>query len=240
MKPKITATQCTNRALFELDLQVSEKLRPAVLDFLNSKEHPWELLGQSLNDFVARQIEKIPHAKRLIGKISENAFLENADQIVIEEGAVVEAGAFIAGPTYIESGATIRHGAYVRGQSYICQGAVVGHTTELKGSLLLNDAKAAHFAYVGDTILGIDCNLGAGTKCANLRLDHGRVPVLMGEEKKDSGLKKFGAIFGNRSQTGCNAVTNPGTLLLPDSLLLPNSTGRGTIEPRKGFKLRSS
>jgi len=149
---------------------------------------------------------------------------------------VVEAGAYIPGPTYIEAGATVRHGAYIRGQVYVCSGAVVGHTSELKSALLLNDAKAAHFAYVGDTVLGIDCNLGAGTKCANLRLDHGQVPVVVGDSKIPSGLKKFGAVFGNRAQTGCNAVTNPGTILLPQAILLPNSTGHGTIAARRAFR----
>jgi NDP-sugar pyrophosphorylase family protein len=116
----------------------------------------------------------------------------------------------------------------------------VGHTSELKSALLLNSAKAAHFAYVGDSILGIDCNLGAGTKCANLRLDHGLVPLRFADTVASSGLKKFGAVFGNRAQTGCNAVTNPGTLLLPHAILLPNTTGQGAIAPRKAFKPRDA
>jgi NDP-sugar pyrophosphorylase family protein len=91
---------------------------------------------------------------------------------------------------------------------------------------------------VGDSILGIDCNLGAGTKCANLRLDHGQVPVRLEETTVATGLKKFGAVFGNRAQTGCNAVTNPGTLLRPGALVLPNQTGQGVIDARKGLRPR--
>lgn len=239
MKSKITTTQCTNSAIFQLDGMAAGKLRRSVCEFLSSKTYPWELLGQTLSTFVMAQIEKIPLAERLCGTISEHAFLENKELIVVEKGAIIEAGAYIAGPTYIEAGATVRHGAYIRGQTYICEGAVVGHTSELKGALLLNDAKAAHFAYVGDTILGVNCNLGAGTKCANLRLDHGPVAVSVGDEKIQSGLKKFGAIFGNNSQSGCNAVTNPGTILLPYALILPNTTGHGTIESRKGLRPRN-
>ena len=236
MNTKITLQQCSTAALFELNASVSEKLSTAVMEFLKSKEFPWELLGKPLEGFIAAQIQKKPSEQRIKGKVSPQAFLENKECIVIEEGAVVEAGAYISGPAYIEAGATVRHGAYIRGQVYVCSGAVVGHTSELKSALLLNDAKAAHFAYVGDTVLGIDCNLGAGTKCANLRLDHGQVPVVVGDSKIPSGLKKFGAVFGNRAQTGCNAVTNPGTILLPQAILLPNSTGHGTIAARRAFR----
>ena len=239
MNTKITPNLCTNKALFQLDEAVGQRLTPSVLEFLKSKEFPWELLGKPLAEFVSQQIAATPANLRLRGQISDQAFLENKEQIVVEEGAIVEAGAYISGPTYIEAGATVRHGAYIRGQVYICRGAVVGHTSELKGALLLQEAKAAHFAYVGDSILGIDCNLGAGTKCANLRLDHGLVPVTLGEVKVSSGLKKFGAIFGNRAQTGCNAVTNPGTILLPGAIILPNSTGQGVIEARRAFRQRS-
>lgn len=239
MKSKITSDHCTNHALFELDKQLGNSLSASVRAFLQSQQFPWELLGNALTQFVAEQISKTPVGERLKGSISESAFLENREQIVIEDGAVVEAGAYISGPTYIEAGAVVRHGAYVRGQVYVCRGAVVGHTSELKGSLLLNDAKAAHFAYVGDTILGVNCNLGAGTKCANLRLDHGPVPVVIGDERRSSGLKKFGAIFANRAQTGCNAVTNPGTILLPDAILLPNSTGSGVVEARRALRPRT-
>lgn len=236
MNTKITLAQCSVAALFELNTTAAEKLSPAVLDFLRSKEFPWELLGKSLESFVSAQIQKHPAGQRIQGNVSPHAFLENKESIVIEAGAVVEAGAYISGPAYIEAGATVRHGAYIRGQVYVCSGAVVGHTTEVKGALLLNDAKAAHFAYVGDSLLGIDCNLGAGTKCANLRLDHGQVKVVVGDSKIPSGLKKFGAVFGNRAQTGCNAVTNPGTLLLSGAILLPNTTGLGTIAARRGLR----
>jgi NDP-sugar pyrophosphorylase family protein len=240
MNTKPSLTQCTNQSLFELDQPIAKKITPAVTSFLWSRMYPWELLGKALNEFIQAQIDRVPLTERLKGRISPQSFLENKESIVIEEGAIVEAGAFISGPSYIESGAVVRHGAYVRGHVYVCSGAVVGHTSELKGALLLNDAKAAHFAYVGDTLLGVDCNLGAGTKCANLRLDHGLVPIRTEEGTLSSGLKKFGAVFGNRAQTGCNSVTNPGTILLPAAILLPNTTGQGVIAPRKAFKQHST
>jgi UDP-N-acetylglucosamine diphosphorylase / glucose-1-phosphate thymidylyltransferase / UDP-N-acetylgalactosamine diphosphorylase / glucosamine-1-phosphate N-acetyltransferase / galactosamine-1-phosphate N-acetyltransferase len=168
-----------------------------------------------------------------LGKISDKCHLINPESIYVAEGATIEAFASVEGPAWIETGATVRHSAYIRGNVYVGQGAIVGHTTEAKGTILLPQAKAAHFAYLGDSVLGVDVNLGAGTKLANLRLDHGQVKLRAGNDKLDSGLKKLGAILGNRSQTGCNTVTNPGTVLLPNSFLLPNSTGLGVIRPKQ-------
>lgn len=240
MTSKSTLLDCTNDALFQLNEPVAGCLQTSVLDFLKSKNYPWELLGSSLAQFVREQINLQSPEQRIKGNVSPNAFLEKTDSIVIHEGAIVEAGAYICGPTVIESGAVVRHGAYVRGNVYVCRNAVVGHASELKSALLLNDAKAAHFAYVGDSILGIDCNLGAGTKCANLRLDHGIISIQTDTDRISTGLKKFGAIFGNQAQTGCNAVLNPGTILRPNAIVLPNETEQGIVAPRRFFRPRKN
>jgi NDP-sugar pyrophosphorylase family protein len=110
---------------------------------------------------------------------------------------------------------------------------VVGHTTEVKHSIFFNDAKAGHFAYLGDSILGNNANLGAGTKFANLRFLPGNVQVRTDSGVIDSGLRKLGAILGDRAQTGCNSVTNPGTLIGPDGILMPNTTAASGFHSKK-------
>lgn len=220
----------SNMFLFELenphDVPISNELHA----FLAGSQFPWELLGKSLTHFVEACVASVPQKDRLSGKIDPRAYLENEQNIVISKDAVVEAGAFISGPTFIGPHAVIRHGAYVRGSVYVSSHAVVGHTTECKGCILLPHAKAAHFNYVGDSILGYDCNLGAGTKLANLKINNTNINVAVDGKKIDTGLRKFGAILGNRAQTGCNAVTNPGTIMLPNSVLLPNQTSHGIIK----------
>lgn len=218
-----------NVELFELS--DAERLRvPAdVAAFLERAEYPWSALGASLTAFVKGCVDAVPVSERIRGKVSPLAHIATPESVVVCEGAEVEPFAYIEGPTYIAPGAVVRHGAYIRGSVYVGPKAIVGHTTEAKGSLLLTGAKAAHFAYVGDSLLGVDTNLGAGTKLANLRLDHGTVKVLVAGERVETGLKKFGAVFGNRAQTGCNSVMNPGTILMPGSLALPNSTQSGIV-----------
>lgn len=215
--------------LFELSESLGQELSPDLFSFLKKSKFPWECLGKALTSFVQECVNRVPKEQRLKGKISPSAHLENKDQIVVCEGAVIEPFAYVEGPCWIGPKAVVRHGAYIRGSVFADKESVLGHTSEFKGSILLPKSKAAHFAYVGDSILGLNCNLGAGTKLANLRFDHGEVILPTSEGRLSTGLKKFGAILGNHAQTGCNSVTNPGTILLKNASLKPCQNGRYII-----------
>jgi hypothetical protein len=152
--------------------------------------------------------------------ILPGAYLYN-DRIRVGCGTIIEPGALVKGPVVIGSGTEIRQGAYVRGDCIIGNGCVVGHTTEVKGSILLEGAKAGHFAYIGDSVLGRDVNLGAGTKLANLKMIPGTVSIRSGKDLVDTGRRKIGAILGDGTETGCNSVTSPGTLMGPRSIVYP-------------------
>lgn len=146
------------------------------------------------------------------------------DRIEIGRGTMVEGGATIKEPTIIGNCTEVRQGAYIRGYALVGDRCVVGHATEIKHSIFLDDAKAGHFAYLGDSILGNNVNLGAGTKFANLKFTPGTVTFFKDGELLDSQMRKFGAILGDNAQTGCNSVTNPGTILGKRGILMPNTT----------------
>ena len=146
-------------------------------------------------------------------------------------GVLVESGAFLKEPAIVGDQTEVRQGAYLRGYCLVGKRCVVGHTTEVKHSILLDDAKAGHFAYLGDSILGNHVNLGAGTKLANLRFQSGEVEVKTADGPMPTGLKKLGGILGDRCQTGCNSVTNPGTVLGKKCVLLPNTTAPSGYHP---------
>jgi acetyltransferase-like isoleucine patch superfamily enzyme len=146
-----------------------------------------------------------------------------SDRIQLGPGVVVEPGAMIKGPSFIGEGTEVRQGAYLRGDCLVGQGCVVGHATEVKHAVFLDGAKAGHFAYVGDSILGRGVNLGAGTKLANLKIVEGRVTLRIQGQSYATGLRKLGAIIGDRCELGCNTVTNPGVLLGPGSRVTPNA-----------------
>ena len=179
----------------------------------------------SYGDATKGKLEVIQNGQFLQGAsvIMAGAVLMG-QRIAIGQGVLVESGALIKEPAIIGDRTEVRQGAYLRGYCLIGERCVVGHTTEVKHSIFLNDAKAGHFSYLGDSILGGDANLGAGTKFANLRFLPGNVQVRTPDGPLDSGLRKFGAILGDQAQTGCNSVTNPGTLLGPEAILMPNTT----------------
>ena len=154
-------------------------------------------------------------------------FDESKGPVMIEVGAIIEPSTHFIGPCFVGKGATIRHGAYIRENAWICSSALVGHCSEVKHSILLPNSKAPHFNYVGDSILGKSVNLGAGVKLSNLRNDGGEVYLRIGDSRVGSGLRKFGAMIGEGCQLGCNAVTNPGTVLGINSIVWPNVTVTG-------------
>ena len=167
-------------------------------------------------------------------KIPPGVHLERPEKISIGKGTVLEPGVFIQGPCIIGRECVIRHGAYLR-DSVICgDRCAIGHSAEIKNSILLDFANATHFVYVGDSILGNRVNLGAGVKCANVRLDRKEIVIVGKEGKIQTGLKKMGAILGDLCQIGCNAVLNPGTLIGPESLC-PGLVSLGGIIPARSL-----
>lgn len=161
------------------------------------------------------------------------------DRIFIGQGTVIEPGALIKGPTIIGKNTEVRQGAYVRGTCIVGDRCVVGHTTEMKSSVMLNDAKAGHFAYIGDSILGNKVNLGAGTKLANLKLIDSPITIKINGMIYNTGIRKFGAIMGDEVETGCNSVTNPGTILGKTSMVYPCVSVKGGYYP-SGSRIRHS
>lgn len=153
--------------------------------------------------------------------VPSTAYLVHPELISIGQGTTVEPGAYIEGPCVIGQNCKIRHGAYIRGDVITGDNCVIGHDTEVKHSVLFNSAIAAHFNYVGDSILGARVNLGAGVKCANFRLDHQSIHVVILGERINTRLNKLGAIIGDGAQVGCNCVINPGTILGRNSFCFP-------------------
>lgn len=191
----------------------------------------WYLLSEKFDNSLKLQIAALQSSNLNLIDLTtlpkQITFDESNGPVMIEAGAVIEPSSHFIGPCFVGKNAIVRHGAYIRENSWICSTAVVGHCSEIKHSVLLPGAKAPHFNYVGDSILGGGVNLGAGVKLSNLRNDGGEVYLRIGDSRHASGLRKFGAILGEGCQLGCNAVTNPGTVLGNGSIVLPNVTITG-------------
>jgi NDP-sugar pyrophosphorylase family protein len=165
-------------------------------------------------------------------EIPKGVHLSRPELISIGKGTILEPGVFIEGPCIIGKNCIIRHGAFLRDGVICGDHCSIGHSAEIKRSILLNYAYATHFSYVGDSILGNWVNLGAGVKCANLRLDRRPVEIFFEGKKIKTGLRKLGAIIGDKTQIGCNCVLNPGTLVGKESVSYPLLNLTGYIFPK--------
>ncbi len=162
------------------------------------------------------------------------------EQVFIGEGTVVEDGVMIKGPAIIGRNCEIGHNAYLREHVIVGDNCVVGNSSELKNAFLFNYSKVPHFNYVGDSILGFKAHLGAGVKVSNLKIVPGNVLVELDGKSFDTGLRKFGALLGDNTEIGCNAVLNPGSVIGRGSVIYPNVNWRGVLPPNSIVKNKAA
>ena len=162
------------------------------------------------------------------------------EHVFIDEGVIIEPGAVIKGPAWIGRHTVIRSGAYLRENVIVGEGCTLGNSCEFKNCILFDDCEVPHFNYVGDSILGLGAHLGAGVILSNVRLDRKEVVVNRGEDVTATGLRKFGAVVGDRAEIGCNSVINPGTLIGRRSLIYPLTHFAGVLPADSILKNRQT
>ena len=174
-----------------------------------------------------------------LGKTLPQTEYDHPDEFVwIAKSAVVAPTASITGPCIIGPETEIRHCAFIRGNALVGSGCVVGNSTELKNVILFDQVQAPHYNYVGDSILGYKSHMGAGAITSNVKSDKKLIVVRNGDERMETGLKKFGAMIGDHVEVGCNSVLNPGTVIGRESHIYPLSCVRGQIPAESIYKNR--
>ena len=176
--------------------------------------YPWDMLEAN-----ASLLEKIHTG--IAGTVEEGVTLHGS--VTIGKGSVIRAGTCIDGPCIIGENCRIGPHAFIRGSTSIGDDCHIGHCTEIKNSIIMAGTKIPHFNYLGDSIVGSNCNFGAGTKGANLRHDHADVRVC----GKDTRRKKFGAVIGDNVQFGINCSINVGAMIGSNAQFAPNSVIEG-------------
>lgn len=184
---------------------------------------PWDLLRAN-----AALLKPLKGAVR--GTVDTGATL--VGEVLVEEGAHVRPGSHIEGPTIVGPGAEIGPNCLIRPATSVGPRAKVGNACEVKNSILMEGTHVPHQNYVGDSVLGERCNLGAGTKVANLRLDENNVRVPFRGVEVDTGLRKLGVIMGDDVKVGINASIDAGTIVGEGTFIGPGATVRGNIAPR--------
>lgn len=174
----------------------------------------------------------------VLGDLIGKPFISNS--VYVGAGTIVEQGAMLKGPAWIGQNCHVRSGCYVRENVIVGDGVVLGNSCEFKNCIIFDEAQVPHFSYVGDSVLGHKAHLGAGVILSNVRLDRGEISVNATDGAVATGLTKFGAVVGDRTEVGCNAVLNPGTILGRDCLIYPGVNFRGVLADRSVVKLRQT
>ena len=163
---------------------------------------PWEITCRS---------EKI--VRELLTQLSEAEYII-ADEVAVHRSATVETGAVLKGPLVLGPACFVATGAYLRGGNWVAENCIFGPGAELKSSFVFAGTKLAHFNFVGDSILGERVNLEAGSIICNYRNERVAKEVMVRLESglHPTGVTKFGALIGDDSRIGANAVIAPGAL----------------------------
>jgi len=205
----IQKTEKSSRGEFEITDSINMLVSKESVEGVYLKEwrdvvYPWHLLDA--NEEVVKKI----HQKNL-GTIEKNVVFKGI--VSVGKDTIIRSGTYIEGPVVIGNDCKIGPNCYLRAYTTIGNNCHVGNACEVKNSIIMDNTNVPHQNYVGDSIIGQGCNLGAGTKIANLRLDKKNIIVVLNGKKIDTNRKKLGAIIGDNVQTGINTTINIGSLI---------------------------
>ena len=185
--------------------------------YLEQYEYPWQAL-KGIRDLILG-----------LGPGLGEDYAQVSPDVWVHKTATVAPTAFIGAPAIIGANTEVRHCAYIRGSALVGENCVVGNSVELKNVILFDNVQVPHYNYVGDSMLGYKSHMGAGSLTSNVKSEQTLVTVRNGEERIETGLKKFGAAVGDFVEVGCNSVLNPGTVVGRHSNIYPTSCVRGVV-----------
>ncbi len=193
-------------------------------------EHPWQIF--EFNDWAIRQDFHMMTEGRSSQKISPSNNPIGAENIFVEDGAIISYSILNAeaGPIYIGKNAEIQEGSLLRGPISVGEGSrvkmgtkIYGATTigphclaggEIKNSILMEYSNKGHDGYLGDSVLGAWCNLGAGTSNSNLKNNAGTVKIWSKKNNQFTAAgTKCGLLMGDYSRSAINTSFNTGTIV---------------------------
>lgn len=216
------------------ELDVDEALERFERTLVADVRRPWELLDAN-EWLIAGADSPDPEggfdglSRQITGDVHPDAELIGA--VVVREGAEIGPGVVIEGPALVMPGATVGPNCYVRSVTLIAEDVHLGASVEVKNSVLLDGAKVPHLSYVGDSVVGPDANVGAGSLVANLRHDGQAVRLTHNDCRVSTGRRKFGVVIGEGSKLAIGTRLNVGTVLSPESTTLPGEVVLRDKEP---------
>ncbi len=202
----------------QLLMRMEKGLRYQHLRSWQDVSYPWDLLRVN-ESMLAGFVEQN------MGTMETNVVLKGAVSTGID--TVIKSGSYIEGPVIIGDGCIIGPSCYIRPSTSIGDNCHIGASVEVKNSIIMRGSKIPHLSYIGDSVIGEGCNLGAGTKISNLRLDKNNIRIA----GIDTRRRKLGAIIGDNVETGINASINVGSIIGDNTFIGPGALAYGVIKP---------
>jgi bifunctional UDP-N-acetylglucosamine pyrophosphorylase/glucosamine-1-phosphate N-acetyltransferase len=221
----IKKTKKSIRGEYEITDSINMVLNAGEIEGIFLKEwrdvvYPWHLLDA--NEEILKKADK-----KIEGTAEKNTAIKGT--VIIGKNSTIMSGSYIEGPVVIGENCKIGPNCYIRPYTSIANGCHIGNACEVKNSIILNNSNVPHQNYVGDSVIGENCNLGSGTKVANLRLDKENIKVVLNGKKLDTKRRKLGMIMGDNVQTGINSMINVGTMISNNSFIGPGAVVTGEI-----------
>ena len=174
---------------------------------------PWDLL--EANNWALKRMDH-----QALGTLEQDAHL--IGPVSVAESARIRSGAYIQGPSFIDEECDIGPNCHIRPGATLGKRVRVGNACEVKNSIIMDGTHVGHLSYVGDSIFGENCNLGAGTMTANLRLDKGQIKMMVKGQLINTERRKLGAVFGDNVSTGIKSLFMPGVKIGVNCWVGPN------------------
>ncbi|MDI3540415.1 MAG: UDP-N-acetylglucosamine diphosphorylase / glucose-phosphate thymidylyltransferase [Methanolobus sp.] len=134
-------------------------------------------------------------------------------EVIVGRGTIIRNGSYIIGPVVIGEDCDIGPNCFIRASTAIGNNVHIGNAVEVKNSIIMDGTKIGHLSYLGDSVIGLKCNFGAGTKVANLRHDGKNIKCSVKGKVVDTGRRKLGVIMGDDVHTGINTSINVGMMM---------------------------
>ncbi|MCL6578468.1 MAG: NTP transferase domain-containing protein [Candidatus Bathyarchaeota archaeon] len=217
---KIKATSKSARGEQEVTDAVSLLAKERTVLATKISREDWIDIGRPWDLLEANRWALMRRTHKVCGIVESGANL--VGPVSVAETARIRSGAYVEGPAFIDEESDIGPNCYIRPYTSIGRKARIGNACEIKNSIIMDGVHVGHLSYVGDSILGEKCNLGAGTVTANYRFDAGTVKMMIRDKVVDSGRTKLGAVLGDNVKTGINALFMPGVKVGCNSWIGPN------------------
>ena len=219
-----------DKSVFKFKLRKSQRGEYEIIDYINAlikKErvvcenvkgrwlsvgYPWDLI--EANSVLVSEIKN-----DIKGKVEKNVIVKG--KLKAGKGTKILSGTYIKGNVIIGENCLIGPNCYLRGNTSIGNGCHIGQAVEIKNSIIMDNAKVPHLSYIGDSVIGENSNLGAGTITANLKHDNKNVRSVVKGKIVDTGRRKLGTIIADDVHTGINTTIYPGRKIWPGVSTLP-------------------